>query len=197
MRNLQCQAFTAVQCRSALRQGCYNLEERKGFSTQSTSKTKYQRIYLSFADFFKKESQGAPLKLLTDCTFTLEQIQNFDANVQFSSPNLFSSIPESRQMIIKDSDFQHKNRQDNPRFSRTAPQSWKIQKKLSLGQGSFLQVFFSQEPALQCNKKNSKYILLYKKMSWYVSAVPGHDLIFCLMFAFHLDTGHFYHPSPA
>ena len=61
--------------------------------------------------------------------------------------------------------FQHKNRQDNPRFSRTAPQSWKIQKKLSLGQGSFLQVFFSQEPALQCNKKNSKCILLYKKMS--------------------------------
>ena len=86
MRNLQCQAFTAVQCRSALRQRCYNLEERKGFSTQSTSKTKYQRIYLSFADFFKKESQGAPLKLLTDCTFTLEQIQNFDANVQSHSP---------------------------------------------------------------------------------------------------------------
>ena len=61
--------------------------------------------------------------------------------------------------------FQHKNRQDNASFSRTAPQSWKIQKKLSLGQGSFLQVFFSQEPALQCNKKNSKCILLYKKMS--------------------------------
>ena len=105
-----------------------------------------------------------------------------------------SSIPESSKMIIKDSSIKTgKIIQDFQGLHRKAGKS---KKKLSLGQGSFLQVFFSQEPALQCNKKNSKCILLYKKMSWYVSAVPGHDLISCLMFAFHLGTGHFYHQSP-
>jgi hypothetical protein len=68
MRNLSC-CFTAVQCRSALRQGCYNPKEMKGFSTNYTYRS--YRGKAKDPRYMQRKMKGSKNYLRTRCNLIL------------------------------------------------------------------------------------------------------------------------------
>ena len=80
MKNLPCR-FTAEQCRSALRQGCYNSKEMKGLSSQGSG---IDQVVSVLQHFLHPQRQGKRPKVHICKTKRIQEFLYFYHSIEIS-----------------------------------------------------------------------------------------------------------------